>query len=128
LRTWREAGAPRSRVGLRWLGSWRYIKHFDGHFENGSPYVGWVESESGKPVNEKDAKSKFEVDILAHADVRFIGKKLTASFRPILMAFAQRLARGADMIPRRKFPIELAHHSEPMQSSEADAGEFKNEQ
>ena len=56
-----------------------YIKHFDGCFKNGSLYVGWVESKSGEPVDEKDVKSKFEKDILAHAGVRLIGKKLIAS-------------------------------------------------
>jgi 3-oxoacyl-ACP reductase-like protein len=61
-------------VEMAWIMG--YIKHFDGRLKNGSLYVGWVESKSGEPVDEKDVKSKFEKDILAHAGVRLIGKKL----------------------------------------------------
>lgn len=51
-----------------------FIKHFDGRLPNGSLYVGWVDSKSGEPVDDKDVRSKYEKDILAHAGVRLIGK------------------------------------------------------
>ena len=50
-----------------------FIKHFDGRLPNGSLYVGWVDSKSGEPVDDKDVRSKYEKDILAHAGVRLIG-------------------------------------------------------
>ena len=62
-------------VEMAWIMG--YIKHFDGRLKNGALYVGWVESKSGEPVDEKDVKGKFEKDILAHAGVRLIGKPLT---------------------------------------------------
>lgn len=50
-----------------------YIKHFDGHLKDGSLYVGWVDSKSGEPVDDKDVKGRYEKDILAHAGIRLIG-------------------------------------------------------
>ena len=69
-------------VEMAWITG--YIKHFDGRLKDGSLYVGWVESKSGEPVDEKDVKSKFEKDILAHAGVRLIGKKIFAPLDLIL--------------------------------------------
>lgn len=51
-----------------------YIKHFDGRLKNGTVYVGWVESRTGEPVEDKDIKAKFESEILAHAGIRLIGE------------------------------------------------------
>jgi fatty acid synthase subunit alpha len=51
-----------------------YIKHFDGRLKDGSLYVGWVDSKSGEPVDDKDVRGHYEKDILAHAGVRLIGK------------------------------------------------------
>lgn len=50
-----------------------YIKHFDGKLKDGTLYVGWVDSKSGEPVDDKDVKGKYEQDILAHSGVRLIG-------------------------------------------------------
>ena len=50
-----------------------YIKHFDGRLKDGSLYVGWVDSKSGEPVDDKDVKGRYEKDILAHAGIRLIG-------------------------------------------------------
>jgi len=52
-----------------------YIKYFNSRLKNGLLYVGLVELKFGELVDEKDVKSKFEKDILAHAGVRLIGKK-----------------------------------------------------
>ena len=65
-------------VEMAWIMG--YVKHFDGRLKNGSLYVGWVESKSGEPVDEKDVKGKFEKDILTHAGVRLIGKYLELLF------------------------------------------------
>lgn len=59
-------------VEMAWIMG--YIKHFDGRLASGTLYVGWVESKSGDPLDEKDVKTKFEKEILAHAGIRLIGK------------------------------------------------------
>lgn len=51
-----------------------YIKHFDGRLKDGSLYVGWVDSKSGEPVDDKDVRGRYEKDILTHAGVRLIGE------------------------------------------------------
>ena len=35
-----------------------YVKHFNGRLKDGSLYVGWVDSKSGEPVDDKDVKKK----------------------------------------------------------------------
>jgi len=42
--------------------------------KNGSLYVDWVDSKTGKPVDDKDVKSRYEKEILSHAGVQLIGK------------------------------------------------------
>ena len=96
-------------VEMAWIMG--YIKHFDGRLKNGSLYVGWVESKSGEPVDEKDVKSKFEKDILAHAGVRLIGKKLTTSSQLNSEVCLQNRSCGADTIPRRKFSTRKSNLS-----------------
>lgn len=50
-----------------------YIKHFDGRLKDGSLYVGWVDSKTNEPVDDKDVRGRYERDILSHAGVRLIG-------------------------------------------------------
>lgn len=115
-------------VEMAWIMG--YIKHFDGRLKNGSLYVGWVESKSGEPVDEKDVKGKFEKDILAHAGVRLIGMELIDSslYYSNGRCAEPELWRGYD--PKKKVfhqEVELVHDLEPMEVSEADAKKFKNE-
>jgi 3-oxoacyl-ACP reductase-like protein len=35
-----------------------YFKHFNGRLKDESLYVGWVDSKSGEPVDDKDVKNK----------------------------------------------------------------------
>jgi fatty acid synthase subunit alpha, fungi type len=51
-----------------------FIKHFDGRLPNGTLHVGWVDSKSSEPVDDKDVRARYEKDILAHAGVRLIGE------------------------------------------------------
>jgi fatty acid synthase subunit alpha len=37
-----------------------FIKHFDGKLPNGSLHIGWVDAKSGKLVDDKDVKAKYE--------------------------------------------------------------------
>jgi fatty acid synthase subunit beta len=51
-----------------------YIKHFDGRLKDGSLYVGWVDSKTSEPVDDKDVRGRYEKEILTHAGVRLIGE------------------------------------------------------
>ena len=51
-----------------------FIKHFDGRLKDGSLYVGWVDAKSSEPVEDKDVRSRYEKDILAHSGVRLVGE------------------------------------------------------
>ena len=51
-----------------------FIKHFDGRLPSGSLYIGWVDSKSSEPVDDKDVRGCYEKEILAHAGIRLIGK------------------------------------------------------
>ena len=51
-----------------------YIKHFDGRLKDGSLYVGWVDSKTDEPVDDKDVRGRYQKSILTHAGVRLIGK------------------------------------------------------
>ncbi len=50
-----------------------YIKHFDGRLKDGALYVGWVDSKTTEPVDDRDVKGRYQKDILQHAGVRLIG-------------------------------------------------------
>jgi hypothetical protein len=58
-------------IEMAWLMG--YIKHFDGRLKDGSLYVGWVDSKTSEPVDDKDVKGRYQKDILEHAGVRLIG-------------------------------------------------------
>lgn len=58
-------------IEMAWLmGS---IKHFDGRLKDGSLYVGWVDSKTNEPVEDKDVRGRYEKEILEHAGIRLIG-------------------------------------------------------
>lgn len=50
------------------------IKHFDGRLKDGKTYVGWVDAKSGEPVDDKDVRTNYEKEILAHSGIRIIGE------------------------------------------------------
>ena len=50
-----------------------HIKHFDGRLKDGSLHVGWVDSKTGEPVDDKDVRGRYEKEILNHSGVRLIG-------------------------------------------------------
>ncbi|KIJ51487.1 hypothetical protein M422DRAFT_203704 [Sphaerobolus stellatus SS14] len=88
-----------------------YIKHFDGRLKDGSLYVGWVDSKTGEPVDDKDIKGKYEKEILAHAGVRLIEPELNKGYDPKKKVFLQE--------------IELTHDLEAIEISESEARKFK---
>ncbi|KAF8312438.1 fatty acid synthase, partial [Clavulina sp. PMI_390] len=90
-----------------------FIKHFDGKLPNGNLYVGWVDSKSGEPVDDKDVKAKYEADILAHTGIRLIEPELFKGYDPKRKGFNQE--------------VELTHDLETMESTEEEAAKFKRE-
>ena len=57
-----------------------FIKHFDSQLKDGSLYVGWVDSKTNEPVDDKEAKGHYEKDILLHAGVHLIIGKCYKTF------------------------------------------------
>lgn len=56
-------------IEMAWLTG--FIKHFDGRLKDGSLYVGWVDSKTNEPVDDKDVKGRNEKEILLHAGKAF---------------------------------------------------------
>jgi fatty acid synthase subunit alpha len=85
-----------------------HIKHFDGRLKDGSLYVGWVDSKTGEPVDDKDVRGRYEKDILAHAGVRLIGAQPFYLHYLLLNAepFFQNLNSSVGMILRRRSSIK----------------------
>ncbi|KAJ3517947.1 hypothetical protein NLJ89_g178 [Agrocybe chaxingu] len=96
-------------IEMAWLMG--FIKHFDGRLKDGSLYVGWVDSKSNDPVDDKDIKGRYEKDILTHAGVRLIEPELFRGYDPNKKVFNQE--------------IELIHDLEPIEVSESEAQKFK---
>ncbi|KAF8896473.1 fatty acid synthetase alpha subunit [Infundibulicybe gibba] len=88
-----------------------FTKHFDGRLKDGSLYVGWVDTKTNEPVDDKDVKGRYEADILAHAGVRLIEPELFRGYDPNKKVFNQE--------------IELIHDLEPIEVSESEAQKFK---
>ncbi|KAJ6477506.1 fatty acid synthase, partial [Mycena sanguinolenta] len=88
-----------------------YIKHFDGRLKDGSLHVGWVDSKTGEPVDDKDVKGRYQKDILEHAGVRLIEPELFRGYDPKKKVFNQE--------------IELIHDLEPIEVAEPEAHKFK---
>src|SRR6266571_1379907 len=65
--------SSRLKALLKWPGSWVSSNTFDGRLKDGSLYVGWVDSKTNEPIDDKDIQGRYEKGILAHAGVRLIG-------------------------------------------------------
>ncbi|KAG6910835.1 hypothetical protein DXG01_007150 [Tephrocybe rancida] len=88
-----------------------FIKHFDGRLKDGSLFVGWVDSKTAEPVDDKDVKGRYEKDILAHAGIRLIEPELFRGYDPNKKVFNQE--------------VELIHDLEPIEVAESEAQKFK---
>jgi len=51
-----------------------YIKHFDGCLKEGTLHMGWVDTKTGDPVDDKDVHGKYKKAILSHANIRIFGE------------------------------------------------------
>lgn len=107
-----------------------HIKHFDGRLKDGSLYVGWVDTKTDEPVDDKDVKGRYEKDILAHAGVRLIGEFLRGFFMIsfLIVHIEPELFRGYN--PDKKVyyqEVELIHDLEAIEVDAAEAEKFKYE-
>ncbi|KDR66856.1 hypothetical protein GALMADRAFT_216743 [Galerina marginata CBS 339.88] len=78
-----------------------FIMHFDGCLKDGSLYVGWVDSKTDEPVDDKDVRGRYEQEILLHASVRLIEPELFRGYNPNKKIFNQE--------------VELIHDLEPIE-------------
>ncbi|KAG9315241.1 hypothetical protein JVU11DRAFT_4375 [Chiua virens] len=90
-----------------------FIKHFDGRLKDGSLYVGWVDAQTGEPVDDKDVRGRYETEILRHAGVRLIEPELFRGYDPKKKVFNQE--------------VELIHDLEPIEVAQSEAEKFKYE-
>jgi fatty acid synthase subunit beta len=97
-------------IEMAWLMG--HIKHFDGRLKDGSLYVGWVDSKTGEPVDDKDVRSRYEKEILSHAGVRLIEPELFRGYDPKKKVFNQE--------------IELIHDLEAIEVAQSEAEKFKS--
>lgn len=96
-------------IEMAWMTG--HIKHFDGRLKDGSLYVGWVDTKTNEPIDDKDVKGRYEKDILAHAGVRLIEPELFRGYDPTKKVFNQE--------------VELTHDLEAIEVSDSEAQKFK---
>ena len=65
-------------IEMAWLMG--FIKRFDGCLKHGSLYVGWVDSKTNEPVDDKDVKGRYEKEILLRAGICLIGTSIQFFF------------------------------------------------
>ncbi|KAJ2472954.1 fatty acid synthase alpha subunit Lsd1 [Coemansia sp. RSA 2322] len=97
-------------VELAWIMG--LIKHFDGVLKD-EPYSGWVDAQSGEPVDDKDVKPRYERQILAHTGIRLLEPAMLedASTNPAVIPIFREL--------------QLAHDLPPFDASADEAAQFK---
>jgi fatty acid synthase subunit beta len=85
-----------------------YIKHFDGRLKDGSLYVGWVDSKTSEPIDDKDINGRYEKEILAHAGVRLIGLYISSFSHTSSQccSIPQNRSFSVVMIQARRFSIK----------------------
>ena len=57
---WKLKGSLQLKAVSRWHGSWDLSKDFDGRLKDGLLYVGWVDSKTNEPVDDKEVKGRYE--------------------------------------------------------------------
>ncbi|KAF9062802.1 hypothetical protein BDP27DRAFT_1368514 [Rhodocollybia butyracea] len=91
------------------VGRWKLEGNL--RLKDGSLYVGWVDSKSGEPVDDKDVRGRYEKDILEHAGIRLIEPELFRGYDPNKKVFNQE--------------VELIHDLEPIEVTAEEASKFK---
>lgn len=79
----------------------------------GKSYSGWVDANTGDPVDDKDVKAKYEKYILEHSGIRLIEPELFNGYDPNKKQLMQEVVIEEDL--------------DPFESSKETAEEFKRE-
>ncbi|KAJ4294900.1 beta subunit of fatty acid synthetase [Collariella sp. IMI 366227] len=79
----------------------------------GKPYAGWVDAQTGEPIDDKDVKPKYEQKILKHSGIRLIEPELFDGYDPNKKELLQEVVIQEDL--------------EPFQASKEQAEEFKRQ-
>ncbi|KAK8093877.1 fatty acid synthase alpha subunit FasA [Apiospora hydei] len=74
------------------------IKHHDGPID-GKPYVGWLDVESGKPVEEADFAARYGEHILTHSGIRTIEPDGMDGYDPSRKELLHELVLDHDLPP-----------------------------
>ncbi|KAG6863489.1 hypothetical protein C0991_005473 [Blastosporella zonata] len=83
----------------------------DGRLKDGFLYVGWVDSKTSEPINDKDVKGCYKKKILIHAGIHLIEPELFCGYDPSKKVFNQE--------------VKLIHDLEPIKVAELEAQKFK---
>lgn len=88
------------------------IKNHNGPLK-GQSYSGWIDSNSGEPVDDRNIKAKYEKYILEHSGIRLIEAELFSGYDPKKKQLLQEVVIQEDL--------------DPFESSKETAEEFKRE-
>ncbi|KAI9178750.1 fatty acid synthase alpha subunit Lsd1 [Blastocladiella emersonii ATCC 22665] len=75
-----------------------FIKFLHGNVQ-GRPYSGWVDAESGAPVQDTEIKAKYEERIIAHTGIRLIEPELFDGYNPEQKTMLQEIVLNEDLAP-----------------------------
>ncbi|PVU94326.1 hypothetical protein BB561_002640 [Smittium simulii] len=84
-------------IELAWIMG--HIKHFSGRMKSGANYTGWIVSETGEPIDDRDVKAKFEKKILEHSGIRLVEPELFEGYDPNKKEMLRELVLEADIEP-----------------------------
>jgi len=83
-------------IEMAWImGMIKYAKNKK--TKNGKLYSGWVDAETGEPVQDYEVKAKYEQRILEHTGIRFIEPELFDGYDPNKKNFYQEVAIDHDL-------------------------------
>ncbi|OUM69465.1 hypothetical protein PIROE2DRAFT_38102 [Piromyces sp. E2] len=83
-------------IEMAWImGMIKYAKNKK--TKDGKLYSGWVDAESGEPVQDFEVKAKYEERILKHTGIRFIEPELFNGYDPNNKVFYQEVAIDHDL-------------------------------
>ncbi|ORX48172.1 fatty acid synthase [Piromyces finnis] len=83
-------------IEMAWImGMIKYAKNKK--TKDGKLYSGWVDSETGEPVQDFEVKAKYEERILKHTGIRFIEPELFNGYDPNNKVFYQEVAIDHDL-------------------------------
>jgi fatty acid synthase subunit alpha len=72
------------------------IKHHDG-LAHGEPYIGWLDTESGKPVQEDEFATRYEEYILKHSGIRTVEPESFDEYDPARKELLQEVVLDEDL-------------------------------